>query len=77
MRAHEKDYSVDKTPAPAANTQGVFGWGKRGKFESQYQTGSGTAHHFKEICRQCRWRHVQSEQLRCRKSPAAHSAGNE
>merc|ERR1719321_2247378 len=47
MRAHEKDYSVDKTPAAAANTQGVFGWGKRGKFESQYQTGSGIAHHFK------------------------------
>merc|ERR1719238_1342299 len=47
MRAHEKDYSVDKTPAAAANTQGVFGWGKRGKFESQYQTGCGTAHHFK------------------------------
>jgi len=47
LRGQEKDFSVDTAKAPSPNTQGVFGWGKRGKFESQYQTGSGTAHHFK------------------------------
>lgn len=47
LKGQEQDFSLTKAAAPSPNTQGVFGWGKRGKFESQYQTGSGTAHHFK------------------------------